>query len=286
MTKVAAPTTISAHEEVVVLEAGSVDALYWIAVWRARELMYVLAKRDITVRYRQTVVGVLWSVVRPALNVLVFTLVFGVVARLPSQEGVPYPVLVLSGLMPWTLFSTVLSDMSNSLLINAATVSKTYFPRLLVPLSTIPVNLFDFAISVVLMALLMLYYGFFPSWRIVFVPALAALTIFVASGLGVMLAALNVRYRDVRYIVPFIVSIGWLLSPVGYTPESVPENFRFLFSLNPMVSIIDGFRWAILGKAFSTSAISVALSVLLCGALLVGGIAVFRKAEREFADVI
>ncbi len=286
MTNASVSARTPAHDKVVVLEAGRVDALYWSALWRARELMYVLAKRDIMVRYRQTVIGLLWSLVRPALNVFVFTLVFGVVARLPSQDGVPYPVLVLSGLMPWALFSTLLTDMSNSLLINAATVSKSYFPRLLVPLSTIPVNLFDFVISFVLMAMLMLYYGFVPSWRIVFIPALAVLTILAASGLGLMLAALNVRYRDVRYIVPFLISIGLLLSPVGYTPEAVPENLRFLFSLNPMVSVIEGFRWAILGQAFVPGVTALAASALFCGAFLIAGIAVFRKSEREFADVI
>lgn len=286
MANASVSTKAPVHDQVVVLEAGSVDALYWSALWRARELMYVLARRDIMVRYRQTVIGVLWSLVRPALNVFVFTLVFGILARLPSQDGVPYPVLVLSGLMPWALFSTLLSDMSNSLLINAATVSKTYFPRLLVPLSTIPVNLFDFVISFALMAMLMLYYGFVPSWRIVFIPALVFATVVAASGLGLMLAALNVQYRDVRYIVPFVISIGLLLSPVGYAPEAVPEHLRFFFSLNPMVSIIEGFRWATLGQAFMPGATAVAVSVLFCATLLIAGIAVFRKTEREFADVI
>lgn len=274
------------EDRILVIQAGVADKRYYRDMWQARELLYMLAKRDIMVRYRQTAVGVLWGWIRPALNILIFTLVFGVVARLPSQEGVPYPVLVMTGLMPWLLFASLLGEMSNSLLNNAHMVSKVYFPRLLIPFSAVPVNLFDFATSSILMVLLMLYYGFAPSWQIIFLPFFILLTILIAMGAGLLFAALNVAYRDFRYIVPFVLSVGWLVSPVGYTPASVPENLRFFFSLNPLVTVIEGFRWSILGSATSLDWRAVTISMVLCLIILIAGISLFRRFEKAFADVI
>jgi lipopolysaccharide transport system permease protein len=276
----------SPNDKVVVLEAGRPDARYWQDLWESREIMYVLARRDFLVRYKQTVIGVLWAVVRPAMNVLIFTLVFGVVARLPSQEGVPYPVLVLSGLMPWMLFSSLLSEMSGSMLNNGHMIAKIYFPRLLVPMSTIPVNLIDFAISCVLMVALMLFYGFVPSWQIVFLPLLMLWTVIVATGAGLIFASLNVSYRDVRYVVPFALSIGWLLSPIGYTLAIVPDYLRFFFTLNPLVALIESFRWSILGQGAPLDWPPVAISIAICVVLLYGGVKYFKRSERAFADVI
>lgn len=280
------PAGSNVGERVLVLEAGRPDATYWQDLWGARELLFVLAKRDILVRYKQTSIGVVWGVVRPALNVLVFTLVFGVVARLPSQEGVPYPVLVMTGLMPWMLFSSLLSEMSGSMVGNAHVISKIYFPRLLVPLSTIPVNLFDFSIAFVLMLVLMTYYGFVPSWQIVFLPLLMAWTVLIATGAGLVFAALNVSYRDMRFVVPFLISVGWLLSPVGYSPAIVPDSWSFIFTLNPMVALIESFRWAILGHGSPLDWRPAIVSIVATLILLFLGVKFFRSSERAFADVI
>jgi lipopolysaccharide transport system permease protein len=278
--------TAQASERIIVLEAGRPDARYWSDMWTFRELLLMLAKRDVLVRDRQTMIGILWGVLRPALNVLIFTLVFGVVARLPSEEGVPYPVLVMTGLLPWTLFSSALSDMSNSLLFNANMVSKIYFPRLLVPFSTIPVNLFDFVVSFFLLVAMMLFYEFIPSWKIIFLPVFVLLAVLIAAGPGLLFAALNVSYRDVRFIVPFVLSVGWLVSPVGFSSNIVPAQLQFIFTVNPLVALIAGFRWSILGQAPHLDWVAAAISLLLAAAFVVWGIVVFRKTERSFADVI
>jgi lipopolysaccharide transport system permease protein len=273
-------------ERITIVRAGVSARNYWRDVWDFRELLFILAWRDILVRYKQTVVGFAWSVLRPLTTVFALTVVFGYLARLPSQDGVPYSILVMTGVLPWTLFSMSLSDMSSSMLNNASIVSKIYFPRILIPLSVLAVNILDFLIAMVLLLVLMLVYGYWPTWRIVFVPAILAVTLFTVSGFGLLLSALNVGYRDFRYIVPFALSLGWFISPIGFSGTIVPERWRFIYSLNPAVAPIEGFRWCIIGTADAINWPSIVSSITLSALMLVIGIWYFRHYERTFADVI
>src|SRR4030042_3766947 len=229
-----------------VIEAGKTEGQYWKDIWHYRELFYFLAWRDILVRYKQTVIGMAWSLIRPLLTMVVFTIIFGKLAKLPSG-GVPYPILVFAAMLPWQFFSNSLSESSNSLIANANLLSKIYFPRIIMPTSSVIVGLVDFLISSVILALLMIWYKFIPDWRIVTLPFFLMLALFASLGFGLWIAALNVKYRDFRYIVPFIVQFGLYISPVGFSSSIVPDKWRILYSLNPMVGVIDGFRWAILG---------------------------------------
>lgn len=272
-------------ETELIIEAGRTEKNYWQDVWRYRELFYFLAWRDILVRYKQTAIGVAWALIRPFLTMVVFTVVFGKLANLPSQ-GVPYPILVFSAMLPWQLFSTALSECSNSLISNANLLSKVYFPRLVVPTSAIVVSFVDFAISGLIMVGLMIWYSFLPSWHIVTLPFFIVIALAASMGVGLWMASLNVQYRDFRYIVPFLVQFGLYVSPVGFSSNIVPERWRLLYSLNPMVGVIDGFRWAILGGDAQIYWSGFALSVSLVVLLLVSGIWYFRKMERTFADVI
>ena len=269
----------------IIIEAGRTERQYWRDLWSYRELFFFFAWRDILVRYKQTVIGVAWSVIRPLITMIVFTIVFGKLAKLPS-EGVPYPILVFSAMLPWQMFANALSESSNSLIANAAMLSKVYFPRLIVPTSTMIVTLLDFLISFGIMVVLMAYYQFFPNWRILTLPLFLLLTLMAVMGLGNWLAALNVKYRDFRYIVPFMVQFGLYISPVGFSSRVIPEKWRLLYSLNPMVGIIDGFRWAILGGDSKLHLPGFVLSIALAFAIFVLGLAYFRKTERTFADVI
>lgn len=268
-----------------IIEAGRTERQYWKDLWNYRELFIFLAWRDILVRYKQTVIGVAWSMIRPFITMLVFTIVFGKIAKLPS-EGVPYPILVFSALLPWQLFSNGLSESSNSLISNAGMLSKVYFPRLIVPTSSVIVALIDFLISFAVLGILMVYYHFVPDWRILVLPLFLLLTLVVAMGLGNWLAALNVKYRDFRYIVPFVVQIGLYISPVGFSSSVVPEKWRLLYSINPMVGVIDGFRWAVLRGESKLYLPGLAFSVVLTFLIFWLGLAYFRKTERTFADVI
>src|SRR3954468_5315536 len=230
-----------------VLEAGRAEHHYWQDLWRYRELFAILAWRDVAVRYKQTVVGIAWAIVRPLLTMGVFTIVFGRLANLPSEGGAPYPIMVFAGLLPWFLFSTILSDASNSLVSNASLISKVYFPRLIIPGSTAAVALVDFAINFVILIGMMIWFGFMPSARVFFLPVFILLAIVASLGPALFITALNVKYRDFRYIIPFIVQFGLYVSPVGFSTSIVPEGWRFIYSLNPMVGVIDGFRWCLLG---------------------------------------
>lgn len=276
------------HPHRLVIEAGQGGRQYWRDLWRYRELFGFLAWRDILVRYKQTVVGVAWALLQPLLTMLVMTVVFGKIARLPSA-GIPYPILVFAAMLPWQFFANSLSSSGNSLVSNANLISKVYFPRMIVPGSAVVVSLVDFVISFAILVALMLIYGFSPSWKMLTLPLFVALAFLPAIGLGLLIAALNVRYRDFRFVVPFVVQFGLYISPVGFSSEVVRERFGetlfLLYSVNPMVGVIDGFRWAILGNAeihLPGFALSIAVSVT---ALLVG-IRYFRKTERTFADVI
>jgi lipopolysaccharide transport system permease protein len=269
-----------------VIEAGRTERNYWKDLWIYRELFFFLAWRDILVRYKQTVIGVSWSVIRPVLTMVVFTVIFGRLAGLPTEGGAPYPIMVFAAMLPWQFFANSLSESSNSLVNNASMVSKVYFPRIVVPTSTVMVNLVDFLISFGLLLVLMLGFQFAPNWRMLLLPFFLLLAFIPALGAGLWLAALNVKYRDFRYVVPFIVQLGLYVSPVGFSSEIVPEQWRLLYAINPMVGVIDGFRWAIIGEGVEFYWPGFALSIGLSLALLGFGIRYFRRTERRFADVI
>ena len=268
-----------------VIEAGRTEQQYWKDLWKYRELFYFLAWRDILVRYKQTVIGLAWALIRPFLTMVVFTIVFGNLAKLPSQ-GAPYPILVFSAMLPWQFFSSALSECSNSLISNSNLISKVYFPRLIVPTSAVIVSFVDFLVSGMILLGLMAWYNFVPDWKILTLPLFILIAFAASIGVGLWLAALNVEYRDFRYIVPFIVQFGLYVSPVGFSSSIVPEKWRLLYSINPMVSVIDGFRWAILGGEATLYLPGFLLSLTLVVLMFISGIWYFRKVERTFADVI
>jgi lipopolysaccharide transport system permease protein len=273
------------NAEKTIIRAGQIEKQYWRDFWKYRELFYFLAWRDLLVRYKQTVVGVAWSLLRPLFSMVVLTIVFGKVAKV-SFGGVPDPLMVFIGLLPWSFFANALGESSNSLVGNANLISKIYFPRLIIPLSSVVIGLVDLVISGIMLALLMAYYRFAPSWQVVFLPGFVVLAAAAAMGGGIWLSALTVKYRDFRVVVPFIVQFGFFLSPLGYPLEKVPEKWRLLYSMNPMVGVIDGFRWAIVGGESRLYLPGLVLSILLVALLLWGGLWYFRKTERLFADVI
>ncbi len=268
-----------------ILEPGRAERHYWRDLWRYRELFYFLAWRDLLVRYKQTVIGVAWALLRPFLTMVVFTVVFGKIAGLPSG-GVPYPILVFAGMLPWQFFSNALSESSGSLVSNANLISKVYFPRLIVPAGAVIVGFVDFLISFVIMAALMVWYGFLPGMQILTLPLWILLAFLAAIGPGLFITALNVKYRDFRYVIPFVVQFGLYISPVGFRSDVVPEQWRLLYSLNPMVGVIDGFRWAICGGEFAIYWPGFAASLAITVFFLWFGIRYFRATERTFADVI
>jgi lipopolysaccharide transport system permease protein len=268
----------------IIIEAGRGAAQYWRDLWRYRELLYFLAWRDVIVHYKQTVIGVAWALLRPLATVAAFVLVFSKLAGLPS-DGVPYALLVLAAMLPWQLFASALTKSSESLLGNSNLVSKVYFPRLILPLSAVVVSLVDFVITLGALAALMLWYQVVPTWRLLTMPIFVAIACTLALGVGLWFAALSVRYRDIRHVMPFLVQFGLYISPVGYSSSLVPEQYRLLFGLNPMVGVIDGFRWALFGAATIDPA-SFALSIGLIAAIVLSGVWFFRKTERTFADVI
>jgi lipopolysaccharide transport system permease protein len=258
---------------------------YWKDLWRYRELFYFLAWRDILVRYKQTVIGLAWALIRPLLTMVVFVFVFSKLAKLPS-EGVPYPILVFAALLPWQFFSNAFTEAGNSLISNANMISKVYFPRLVVPTSAVIVSFVDFLISGIILVVLMIWYGFAPDWRILTLPLFIFIAFVAAMGAGLWIAALNVKYRDFRYIIPFVVQFGLYVSPVGFSSTIVPDQWRLLYSINPMVGVIDGFRWAILGGNTQLYWPGFLLSIFLVILILVTGILYFRKTEKSFADII
>ncbi|MBU7587101.1 MAG: ABC transporter permease [Nostoc sp. TH1S01] len=268
-----------------IIEAGRTERQYWRDLWRYRELFYFLAWRDIIVRYKQTAIGIAWALIRPFLTMVVFTVVFGNLAKLPS-EGAPYPILVFAAMLPWQFFANALSECSNSLITNSNLISKVYFPRLIVPTSSVIVSFVDFLISGIILLGLMAWYNYIPDWRILTLPLFILIAFAAAIGAGLWLAALNVEYRDFRYIVPFIVQFGLYISPVGFSSSIVPQQWRLVYSLNPMVSVIDGFRWAIIGNESSIYVPGFLLSLGLVIFLLISGVWYFRRMERTFADVI
>jgi lipopolysaccharide transport system permease protein len=268
------------------IQAGRAEKNYWRDLWRYRELFYFLAWRDILVRYKQTVIGVAWALVRPFLTMLIFTFVFSRVAKLPAPGSIPYPLLVFAAMLPWQFFSTALSEASNSLIVNTNLISKIYFPRLIVPAGSVITSFVDFLITLGLMAGMMVWYGFMPDWRLLTLPLFVALAFGASFGAGLWLCALNVRYRDFRYVVPFIVQFGLYVSPVGFSSNIVPESLRLIYSCNPMVGVIEGFRWALLRGQSPLMGPALIASTLITSVLCLSGIWYFRRTEKTFADII
>ena len=244
-----------------------------------------MAWRDVLVRYKQTVIGVAWSVLRPLLTMVVFTIIFGRIAKLPSS-GVPYPILVYAAMLPWQLFANSMSESSNSLITNSNLITKIYFPRLIVPASSVITSLVDFGISFVILIILMLWYQFIPSVRMLTIPVFLTYAIVASLGIGFWLSALNVKYRDFRHVIPFIVQFGLYISPVGFSSSIIPANLRLIYSLNPMVGVIDGFRWAILGENIQIYIPGFILSLVFTITIFFSGLWYFRRTERTFADII
>jgi lipopolysaccharide transport system permease protein len=269
-----------------ILEAGRSEKNYWRDLWHYRELFQVLAWRDLSVRYKQTIIGVAWAVIRPFLTMLVFTVIFGKVAKLPADGDTPYALMVFAGMLPWTFFATALAEASNSLVSNSNLISKVYFPRLIVPTATIVVAFVDFLISFTLLAGMMVWYQFLPNWHIVFLPLFVLLAFFASLGPSLWITSLNVKYRDFRYIIPFLVQFGLYVSPVGFSSAVIPEKWRLLYSLNPVVGVIDGFRWCLLGGQSPLNLQTLGMSLAVTAFFLWLGIRKFRKMERSFADLI
>jgi lipopolysaccharide transport system permease protein len=267
-----------------VIDPGGNSTRYWTEIWRYRELMYFLSWRDILVRYKQTLIGAAWAIIRPFVTMVVFTFVFGRLAKLPSE--VPYPILVYAGMLPWQFFAGALTESSTSIIEESRLLTKVYFPRLIVPVSSAIVSFVDFLFAFVVMIGMMVWYRFTPSWSIILLPFFLGLAFAVALGAGLWFAALNVQYRDFRYIVPFFVQFGLFVSPVGFSSDIVPESWRSLYSLNPLVGIIDGFRWSILGGRSHLHFSSVAISFVAAVLILLTGVHYFRTTERRFADLI
>lgn len=270
--------------EVLVIEAGGGAPHYWRDLWRYRELFYFLAWRDIAVRYKQTAIGVAWALIRPALTMLVFV-GFRRLVHLP-RGGVPEPILVFAAVLPWQLFSTALGDASGSLIGNASLITKVYFPRLAIPCAALAASLADFLITLIFFALLMACWGVAPGWQLAALPIFVLLSLGLSLGLGLLLAALNVEYRDFRYVVPFIIQFGLFISPVAFSIGDVPAEWRTLYALNPVAGIIDGFRWSLLGGRVPLHLSAVGISAAVTLAMLILGLWYFRRMERGFADVI
>lgn len=270
----------------ITIEPGGIDRRYWQHLWSYRELFIVLARRDISVRYKQTVIGVAWAVIRPLLTMLIFTIVFGRIAQLPSGVAVPYPLMVFVGMLPWTFFSSSVVEAANSVVQNSALVSKVYFPRVIIPFASVVTAFADFMIGIVLLAFLMLFYRVAPGWHIVYLPLFFMLAFALSLGSGLFFAALNVKYRDFRHVIPFLVQLGLYISPVGFSTAVVPSDWRVLYALNPMVAVIDGFRWCLIEGAPAPEASTLAIGVVAALGLVALGVWKFRSTEREFADQI
>ena len=270
----------------IVIEPGRIESNYWRDLWNYRELFAVLAWRDIAVRYKQTVIRVLWAILRPFLTMLILTFVFDRLAKLPSPGGAPYPLMVFAGMLPWTFFSTALSEASMSLVANSNMISKVYFPRLIVPTAAVVTSFVDFLISFIILIGMMIYYRYVPHWQILLIPFFIVLAFLASLGPGLWITALNVKYRDFRYIIPFIVQFGLYISPVGFSSSIVPDKWRLLYSLNPMTGIIDGFRWCIIGGSSPIYWPGFTLSMFIIVFFLWLGIITFRNTEKSFADLV
>ncbi|MEK6558265.1 MAG: ABC transporter permease [Candidatus Margulisiibacteriota bacterium] len=274
------------QEPVLILEPGRTEKNYWADLWRYRELFLILAWRDISVRYKQTIIGILWAILRPFLTMVVFTVIFGRMAKLPSDGNAPYALMVFAAMLPWSLFSNALTESSNSLIGNEKLISKVYFPRLIIPAATLVSAFIDFLISLIILIGMMVYYQFAPGWHMLLLPFFIILALLASLGPGLWITALNVKYRDFRYIIPFVVQFGLYVSPVGFSSKVVPEQWRMLYSLNPIVGVIDGFRWCMLGGDSTVYLPGFMLSLAIIAFFLWLGVSRFRKTEKTFADLI
>lgn len=270
----------------IIIEPNRWERHYWSDLWRYRELFRILAWRDLSVRYKQTAIGTLWALIRPLLTTVVFTVIFGRLAQLPSDGSAPYAVMVLAGMLPWAFVSTSLTDASNSLITDTNLISKVYFPRMIVPMAMLGVALADFAISFVIMLVLMLWYAFPPSWYIVTLPLWVVFALLATIGPALWVSALNVRFRDFRYVIPFLVQFGMYVSPVGFSSSIIPADWRLLYYLNPIAAVIDGFRWSILGNQSQLYWPGIAESVAVTAFFLWFGLRQFRRMEKSFADLV
>jgi lipopolysaccharide transport system permease protein len=270
----------------IIIEAGRTEKNYWGDLWRYRELFLILAWRDLSVRYKQTIIGILWAILRPLLTMVVFTIIFSRIAKLPSDGSAPYALMVFAAMLPWSLFSSSLSESSNSLIDNTNLISKVYFPRLIMPAATLITAFVDFLISFTILIGMMIYFQFAPGWQILLLPFFIILAMLASLGPGLWITALNVKYRDFRYVIPFVVQFGLYISPVGFSSKVVPEQWRLLYSLNPMVGVIDGFRWCILGGESPIYLPGFLLSLAIITFFLYLGVSRFRKMEKTFADLI
>lgn len=272
--------------EPLIIEAGRTERNYWRDLWRYRELFQVLAWRDLSVRYKQTVIGVAWALIRPFLTMVIFTILFGKIAKLPSEGDAPYALLVFAAMLPWQFFATALGEASGSLVGNANLISKVYFPRLIVPTAAVVVAFVDFAVSLIILGAMMLWYQYPPGWELIMLPAFVAMAFFASLGPGLWITALNVKYRDFRYIIPFVIQFGLYVSPVGFSSSVIPDQWRLLYSANPMVAVIDGFRWCILGGETPIYWPGFALGIGVTVVLTWIGVREFRRMEKTFADHI
>ena len=278
-------STASLSQDFITIEPGCAEKNYWADLWRYRELFLILAWRDVSVRYKQTIIGVAWALIRPFLTMVIFTVIFGRIAALPSG-GAPYALMVFAAMLPWSLFSTALGEASNSLIGSDRLISKVYFPRLIIPTATVVTAFVDFLISFVILLGLMVYYRFVPTWNILLLPLFIVMALLASLGPGLWITALNVKYRDFRYVIPFLVQFGLYVSPVGFSSSVIPGKWRLLYSLNPLVGVIDGFRWSILGGTSSMYWPSFGSSIAVVAGFLWFGIHRFRKMEKSFADLI
>jgi len=273
-------------EPTLIIEPGRTEKNYWADLWRYRELFLILAWRDISVRYKQTIIGILWAILRPFMTMVVFTVIFGPIAKLPSDGSAPYALMVFAAMLPWSLFSTSLSEASGSLIGNANLLGKVYFPRLIIPTAPLVTAFIDFIITFVMLIGMIVYYQFAPGWTMLLLPLFILLALLASLGPGLWITALNVKYRDFRYIIPFVVQFGLYVSPVGFSSKIVPEKWRLLYSLNPIVGVIDGFRWCILGGNSPVYLPGFLLSLTIIAFFLWLGVSRFRKMEKTFADII
>jgi lipopolysaccharide transport system permease protein len=269
----------------IIIEAGKDSGSYWRELWRYRELLYFMSWRDLIIRYKQTFLGVTWALIRPIIYTFVFTLVFSKIGKVPHGD-VPYPILVLAGILPWQLFANSFNGCSNSLVANSGLITKVYLPRLILPLSAMAVSVADFLVALGLMLVLMPFYGCVPDWRILTLPVWMLLALLTAASGGIWIAALNVRYRDFGSLAPLVLQVGIFITPVGFPRSAIPEKWQVLYSLNPMVGVIDGFRWCIFAGKADLNLAGLALSTFLCLLLLWSGTRYFRATEKTFADII
>jgi lipopolysaccharide transport system permease protein len=271
----------------VIIQPGRSERHYWRDLWRNRELLYILSMRDVSVRYKQTALGAAWGLIRPLTTMLIMVFVFSKVAKVPPDPGIPYPLMVLGGITIWTFFATAFTQVSNSVTLNSNLVTKVYFPRLIMPLSSIAVSFIDFLVSLGLFVLMAIWYRFMPDWHLLLLPVFMLLAMLASFAFGLFFAVINVRFRDIGQLIPFIVQVGFYICPIAYSSRMVRNEWFYKFYiLNPMVGIIDGFRWALLGDQAFFDPRSLLISVVMVGVCLTLSVYFFRKRENGFVDDI